>query len=158
MPPTSLPAGRCAKKPHSEFTCLCSPGTSGHCSGGAKALCGRDFKSSCVQTGSPPSRVSWAGYVAPTPPCWRARSSPVSRRPAHPHSALQSGPGPTPHPHTSQGHRGYLADSICILFVLLRIPTLPQEHRAARRRLPGNSCRPTSSAPAALPPGGQSAP
>ena len=31
----------------------------------------------------------------------------------------------SPHPHTSQGHRGYLADSICVLFVLLRIPTLP---------------------------------
>ena len=58
------------------------------------------------------------GYAHPSP-------SRCSRRPAHPHSALQSGPGPTPHPHTSQGHRGYLADSICILFVLLRIPTLP---------------------------------
>ena len=90
MPPTLLPAGQCAKKPHSEFTCLCSPGTSGHCSGGAKALCRRGFKSSCVQTGSPPCRVSWAGYVAPTPPRWRARSSPVGPRPCLP-PAHQSG-------------------------------------------------------------------
>ena len=47
-----------------------------------------------VQTGSPPSRVSWAGYVAPTPPCWRARSSPVGPRPCLP-PAHQSG-CPTP--------------------------------------------------------------
>lgn len=48
-----------------------------------------------------------------------------SRGPAHPHPAPQSGPGPTPRPHNPQGHRGYLEDSTCVLFVLLRIPTLP---------------------------------
>ena len=73
---------------------LHSPGTSGHCSVGAKALCGRGCESSHVQTSSPPRPVSWAGYVAPTPPRWRARSSPAGPRPCLP-PACQSG-CPTP--------------------------------------------------------------
>lgn len=67
-PPTLLPAGRCAKKPHPEFTCA-HPGPLG---------IAHEVPRPC----------------APTPPRWRARSSPVGPRPCLP-PAHQSG-CPTP--------------------------------------------------------------